>query len=98
MIMEDLDLNIALGDDYDCETCGYTYNSIRWEEFDDNLFMLNMRVGCYGGVYAMSNDIDFYTQADSIIADCRRYEGFGIDEERLLRNTITKTMKVINNE
>ena len=74
--MEEQYFSWSLGDDYDCETCGYTWNTLRLEEFDDNLWCLDMSVGCYGGESVMSDDENFAVLAENIIVDCLRYENF----------------------
>lgn len=41
---------VELGDDSDCETCGYTYNHLEWF-YDPGTDLIEARtsVGCYGG-------------------------------------------------
>lgn len=39
-----------LGDDYDCETCGMSYNSLEYKyDTDTGEHRVDTRVGCYGG-------------------------------------------------
>ena len=77
-----------LGDDYDCDTCGYTYNSLRLEEFDDDLWCLTMSVGCYGGESTMSNDENFAVEANKIIDECLTYEYFSESDAEYARKLI----------
>lgn len=87
---EDFYYNISLGDDYDCETCGYTWNELRFEEWDpdDKTYILQMSVGCYGGASAISSEEDFTKQVDDIIESAHRYPGFNDELEAELRNLI----------
>ena len=75
---EDYEYSWYLGDDYDCDTCGMSWNMVRfelWDE-DENVWQLYMSVGCYGGESTMSYDEDFAKRAEEIIADCLTYPGF----------------------
>lgn len=77
-----------LGDDYDCETCGYTWNSLRLEEWDDDIWQLCMSVGCYGGESVMSNDENFAVLANKIIDECLTYENFSESDAEYVRKLI----------
>ena len=77
-----------LGGDYDCDTCGFTWNNLRFEEWDDNLWHLSMSVGCYGGESVFSNDPAFKEKAAWIIADCSTYENFSESDADYLRKLI----------
>ena len=84
----DYDHTWMLGDDYDCETCGFTWNSLRLEDWDDDLWHLSMSVGCYGGESVFSNDENFAVLAEAIIVDCLRYENFSESDADYLRKLI----------
>lgn len=86
------DMSWSLGDDYDCETCGYTWNTLRLTEMDDNLWTLDMSVGCYGGEYTSTDSPDFEKEAEAIIADCRSYENFSEVEAEEVRNAIKEIL------
>lgn len=73
---QDEEYSWSLGDDYDCETCGFTYNTLRLQDFGDGVWVLSMSVGCYGGESAQSNGAAFDEVCESIITDCLRYEDF----------------------
>ena len=91
---EDYEFSWALGDDYDCETCGYTWNTLRLEWFDDNLWCFSMSVGCYGGESVMSDDENFVALADNIITDCLRYENFSEKDAENARKLIKELPRV----
>ena len=84
----DYDHTWMLGDDYDCETCGFTWNSLRFEEWEDDLWILQMSVGCYGGESVFSNDENFAVLAEAIIVDCLSYENFSESDADYLRKLI----------
>jgi len=77
-----------LGDDSDCDTCGWTWNTLRLEEWDDDLWCVTMHVGCYGGESVMSNDENFAVLANKIIDECRSYENFSESDAEYARKLI----------
>lgn len=50
--------SLMLGDDYDCETCGSTYNEAELEIDDENL-TFSYRIGCYGVESIQISEKDF---------------------------------------
>lgn len=88
--MGDDNYSWMLGDDYDCDTCGYTWNEVRFENWDEdeNIWQLWMSVGCYGGEAVFSNDEKFAIKADAIINDCLTYELFTDEYAENLRKII----------
>ncbi len=82
------DMSWLLGDDYDCETCGSTWNELRLEDYDDKLWVLNMHVGCYGGVSTNSDNVMFAQEAEEIIQECLAYEDFSKVHAEEVRNAI----------
>lgn len=91
------DISWPLGDDYDCETCGYTWNTVRLEEFDDDLWVLSMSVGCYGGESTSSDKVMFEKEAEEIIADCLTYENFSEVQAEQFRNAIKEIVNAKSN-
>ena len=77
-----------LGDDSDCDTCGWTWNSLRLEEWDDDIWQLVMSVGCYGGESVLTNDPSFKEKAEFIIATCLTYENFSESDADYLHKLI----------
>lgn len=77
-----------LGEDYDCETCGYTNNVLRLEDFGDGLWVLVLSVGCYGGE-STSNDVEnFIQKAEEIINECLSYEYFMNEDAQKVRKLV----------
>lgn len=81
-----------LGDDYDCETCGYTWNMLRFEQYDDetNLWVLSMSVGCYDGDSVGTDDENFASRVEEIIDWALRYEGFGDEDAKGVREVVAQ--------
>lgn len=76
-----------LGEDYDCETCGQTYNEVGLETWDEEtgVWQLYIRVGCYGGDSVMSTDAEWGDRAIKIVQEALFYSGFNeADAEKLL--------------
>jgi hypothetical protein len=83
----DLSREWSLGDNSDCETCGYTYNEVVFQDWkDDGQYQLYMSVGCYGG--------DTYTldEIDRLILDIQEYEYYTEGMKKDILSTI-KTFK-----
>lgn len=80
----DLSMEWSLGDNSDCETCGYSYNQVVFQDWQDNgQYQLYMSVGCYGG--------ESYTldQLDKLFADIEGFEYYTDD----MKNSILFTVK-----
>jgi len=86
------DMSWTLGSDWDCDTCGYTYNTLRLEEFDEDLWVLTMHVGCYGGESTSTDNPGFKEEAAAIIADCLTYEDFSEVEANEDRNALKEIL------
>lgn len=86
------DMSWSLGSDYDCETCGYTYNTLRLEDYDDDLWVLTMHVGCYGGASTSNDKVMFEKEAEEIISECLTYEDFSEVEANEVRNAIKEIL------
>lgn len=71
-----------LGDDYYCDTCGYTYNEISLEKWDEetNIWQLHIRVGCYSGRGVISEDPEWGTKTATIIEEALMYPNFTEEE------------------
>lgn len=91
------DMSWMLGSDYDCETCGYTYNTLRLEDFDDGLWVLTMHVGCYGGESTSSDKVMFEKEAEEIISECLTYEDFSEVQAEEFRNAIKEIVNAKSN-
>lgn len=82
------DMSWSLGDDYYCETCGDTFNTLLLEEMDPGVWVLYMSVGCYGGKYTSSGEVLFEKNAEEIILECLAYEDFSKVHAEEVRNAI----------
>jgi len=78
----------SLGGDYYCDTCGSTWNTLRLTDMDDNLWTLDMSVGCYGGDYTSTDSPNFKEEAAFIIATCLTYDDFSEVHAEEVRNAI----------
>jgi hypothetical protein len=79
-----------LGDDLDCELCGWSYNEVGLEFWDEkeNIWQLYIRVGCYEGDSVMSNDPEWKTKSVNIIEQALMYSMFNEEEANHLRKKI----------
>lgn len=50
--------SVMLGGDSDCETCGSSYNEIEWTLVSPTEIELRARIGCYGGEFLATTDLD----------------------------------------
>lgn len=89
----------SLGEDYDCETCGYTNNEVGLDLWDEEkgIWQLSLRVGCYGGESALSTDSDWKTKAEAIVQEAQLYSGFNENSVKELRERLA-TIKGATNE
>jgi hypothetical protein len=80
----------SLGEDFDCETCGFTYNEVSLELWDEEagIWALNMRVGCYGGESVMSNHPEWEKKSADIVEQATLYSGFSEDNAKELRERL----------
>jgi len=84
-IVVDYSRTWSLGDDDDCETCGYSYNEVIFNDWeDDGEYSLLTSIGCYHG---QSYTID---EVDKLIDDIRHFELFNEIMEQGIRETLDK--------
>jgi len=79
-----------LDDNMDCELCGFTWNEVGlecWDE-EENIWQLYIRVGCYEGDSAMSNDPEWETKSADIIEQALMYSRFNEEEANHLKDKI----------
>ena len=57
-----------LGEDYDCETCGYTDNAVTFSQYGDLSWSVTSRLGCYGGLSAYT-----FEELAPVLADLKRF-------------------------
>jgi hypothetical protein len=80
----------SLGDDTDCDTCGFSWNEIGveiWDE-DENIIQLWTRVGCYGGTGELSTYEDWDAYVEETITYALSYSGFTKADAKDLRSKI----------
>lgn len=83
--MEDLSNEWWLGDDSDCDLCGYSYNQVRFADWqDDGEYVLITNIGCYSGESYTLNEID------KLIEDIKDFELFNPVMEFDIRQTLDK--------
>lgn len=85
--------SVALGNDYDCDTCGYTWNSARfdpdWDDDGSGTWMFTVRVGCYGGEHVSSTDPDALATLEELFAMCREYPDWSDSDEQTIRDHLS---------
>lgn len=88
----------SLGEDYDCETCGYTNNEVGLDLWDEEkgVWQLSLRVGCYGGEGVLSTDSDWKTKAEAIVQEAQLYSGFNEDNAKDLREKLALIERTTN--
>jgi hypothetical protein len=81
---------VSLGDDSDCETCGWSYNSANfYPTFDDDVpgsWMFTVSVGCYGASSAAWDSDDPHAQLEEAFTVCRGYEQWNARHEQVIRD------------
>jgi hypothetical protein len=90
MSEEMLEFTWPLGDNSDCELCGFTWNEIGLECWDENenIWQLYIRVGCYEGDSVMSNAPEWEAKSVDIIEQALMYSEFNEQEANHLRNKL----------
>lgn len=81
--------SVSLGDDYDCDTCGYTWNTARfdpdWDGDGSGTWMFTLSVGCYDGESVSSTTPDALSKLDELLTQCRAYPRWTEADEQLIR-------------
>lgn len=80
----------SLGDDDDCDTCGWSYNELGLELWDEErgIWQLYMSVGCYGGQSVLSCEDDWDSMVTEIIKDALGYPNFTKNDAKKLQEKI----------
>lgn len=58
--------SLMLGDDHECETCGFTYNEAELDVHEEGL-TFSYRVGCYGGESVTIAEENFDATLDKML-------------------------------
>jgi len=82
----------SLGDDSDCDTCGWSYNTAEFDPDwnDKNAWMFRYSVGCYGGASLSCNDEDREEKLSDMFKHLRQYPGWNRRLDVTIRNWIDK--------
>lgn len=85
-----IEFSWPLGDNIDCELCGFTWNEVGLECWDEqeNIWQLYIRVGCYEGDSVMSNDPKWQTKSTDIINQALMYSEFNEEKANELKDKI----------
>lgn len=80
----------SLGDDDDCDTCGWSYNELGLELWDEEegIWQLYISVGCYGGQSVLSCEDDWDSMVAEIIKDALSYPDFTKSDAKKLQEKI----------
>jgi len=73
-----------LGDDYDCEDCGGTYNRLVFHDLENGEYNLYTSIGCYGGKAYIIDEVD------QLIEYISSYEYYDETMEHQVRSAIEK--------
>ena len=79
-----------LGDNSDCDLCGFTWNEVGldlWDE-EENIWQLNIRVGCYEGDSVMSDSPEWDAKSADIIEQALMYSEFNEKEADHLQDKL----------
>jgi hypothetical protein len=88
--------SLTLGDDYDCETCGITYNEAELEVNADNL-VFSYRVGCYSGDTINILHQDFDLALEKAIETLKNFSNWNKEFENKVKEEVNNwyTMSAI---
>lgn len=80
---EDRSVSWSLGDDYDCDTCGFTWNEAEFDPdwHDPNQWEFSYRVGCYGGDSISFNTEGREEKLKEMFLHLREYPGWNLEAE-----------------
>lgn len=95
---ESLDKAWMLGNDSDCETCGWSFNEASFDPHfhDDHAWEFWYRVGCYGGDSVSWNSDNREEKLNEIFKELRTYPGWPRREEVVVREMIEECDRLRN--
>lgn len=80
----------ALGDDYDCETCGSTWNEaeldLNWD--DEGTWMFSYRAGCYGGDSVLGTEDGAKEKLEVLLKELSGYPEWSSDIGQKIRSLV----------
>jgi hypothetical protein len=79
-----------LGDDSDCDTCGWSYNEAEFDPHfsDENEWSFHYRVGCYSGDSVSWYDDNREEKLAEMFDHLSIFSGWSRDNEKVVRNMI----------
>lgn len=79
-----------LGDDHNCENCGWTWNEAQFDPdfHGENAWEFNYRVGCYGGDSLSYFSEDREEKLKEMFEHLRVYPGWPRRQEAIIRDMI----------
>lgn len=80
----------TLGNDYDCDTCGISWNEAEFDPHfhDENQWEFYYRVGCYGGDSVSWNSDNREEKLEEMFKELRAYPGWPRRGDVLVREMI----------
>ena len=80
----------SLGNDFDCETCGMTWNEATFyhDWHDPNQWEFSYRVGCYGGDSVSYNSENKEDKLNEMFKHLREYPGWARRLDLIVRDMI----------
>jgi len=82
----------ALGDDYDCDTCGNTWNEaeldLDWDGEGEGAWMFGYRTGCYGGNSVTSTEDGAVDKLEVLFKEVRGYPEWSVEIEKQIRGLL----------
>lgn len=86
----------GLGDDYDCETCGGTWNEaeldLNWD--GEGGWMFSYRTGCYGGDSVVSTGPGAAEKLEGLLKDVSGYPEWSPDIEKQIRSLLHNAAEI----
>ena len=87
---EEISFTWTLGEDFNCDLCGPTFNEVGlecWDE-EEEIWQLYIRVGCYEGDSVMSNSPEWPNKSADIMTQASWYSNFTEDKAKELRDRL----------
>jgi hypothetical protein len=78
-----------IGKDYDCESCGLTWNNALFSYTpEDKVWRFSYTEGCYGGAEVASTDFDCETRLEELFIILKEFPEWSKDYELEVRKAI----------
>ena len=86
-------MDFVLGDDYECDTCGFTYNrAVLYFGIDEDptSWRFQVAVGCYGGYGVSYDEEDWEALLEEEFVFCRKFPNWFPENEKKVLKEIRK--------